>query len=110
MSGVPQDDTLNISPIRTQPNDNLNVSPNREQGSPHRPQKESSSPLPLVTRNQSPGPEIDEYDLFGYKTEQLVEVKRSDYIAPIELVAQQDKYLVISYILILLNSCFIEIY
>lgn len=100
MSGVPQDESsiqnpLNVSPIRTQPNDNLNMTPNREPlGSPPRNQRDSTSPIPLGSRNQIMGPEADEYDFLIYKTEQLVEVKRSDYIAPIELVAQQDKYLV----------------
>jgi len=100
MSGVPQDESsiqnpLNVSPIRTLQNENLNVSPNRDQpGSPRRLQRDSSSPIPMGTRNQSPGLEEDEYDFFIYKTDQLVEVKRSDYIAPIELLSQQDKYLV----------------
>lgn len=80
-----------FSPERRLPGTNTNLPPEILGESPANNMNRGS---PSSQRNIGTLADLEEEDPLIYKQEQLLEVKRSDFISPLVLAAEQNKYLV----------------
>ncbi len=92
-------DTRNFTPNRPAPLDNNNnfnsPVPRQFNESPERNPNDPSNTLPVDMLASRPEEEEEELEELIYRTDQLVEMKRSDYMAPIEITARQGQYMVL---------------